>query len=229
VKVKAWDTNVNLIVLGSQRGEDPQKYVDKLKEAGFGACIRYFRRTPRQSSALWREEVDLYHRNNIRVGAVFQHRSNDVSLFNAENGTIDGKAAILCADAVGMPQSKPIHFAFDTDFTTAPDHQRRIVDYLSNAGRPVKTSGRIVAVYGDSEVLKFALDTPHPEAGMGDLADMGWLTNAKAWSGDKRIFQLDHPKVHARQVSLPGLPYSGAPFQVDVCEIDDILVDVVTW
>lgn len=224
--MKIWDTDVNLVHLGRVRRVDPQIYVAKMREVGYGAAFRYLRRSPNDTTLVTREEIELYHANGVRVGFIFQHKSNEPELFTDENGNLDGRAAAARATELGIPHGKPIFFAFDTDIMQT--HKNFVTAYLTAVAHHVKPNW-LVMVYGDSEVINYATSTPHPDPGMGDLADGGMLTNAKGWSGDKRIFQSDNPKVLVRQISLPMRPYPDAPFLVDTGEVHDDLVDVVTW
>ena len=172
-------------------------YAGQLAALGYTFAGRYYRRG-HHSTSLTKPEVAALHAVGIAILPVFEYK-DALSYFTADNGAIDGKAAVARATELGQPTNTAIYGAVDTDITkgTLP----AVKAYWEPFARAVKGAGYGVGVYGDDLVLKELTAWHIPN--WGDAADHAWLTNARGWIGDKAFADWD-----VKQTTLPfTLPF----------------------
>lgn len=178
-------------------------FAPALRAKGKAFAGRYLRRSAADPTCLTRAEIDALFAAGIALVLVFQHRSNKVEEFTAENAKKDAEATLKRLAELGVPKTVAVYLAFDTDFTKANVHVA--LAYGEIWARAVKGAGYGTGCYGDREVLEL-LTTTYRE-GWGDLFDHRWLTNAKGWG--------QTPDWDIHQTSLP---YTILPqLQVDDC------------
>lgn len=137
----------------------------QIKAQGFQGVMRYL--SPNAGKNLTAPERDALRAQGLAIGLVWEWYAQR-ALEGHDAGVQDGQAALVQANALGVPADVAIFFAVDWDAT--PEQQQAINDYLTGA----KTSlGDRVGEYGGFYPVSRALD-----AGVIKYA---WQTYA--WSG----------------------------------------------
>jgi peptidoglycan hydrolase-like protein with peptidoglycan-binding domain len=110
------------------------------------------------NKALSREEAELILESGLKFFPIYQDGGTTQSDFTAENGQLDGKAAVNAAKALGLPDDTIIYFAVDFD---AMDYQitSNIIPYFKEVYDEVSSSSAYkVGVYGARNVCSRVSD-----------------------------------------------------------------------
>lgn len=110
------------------------------------------------NKALSREEAEIILEAGLKFFPIYQDGGTTQSDFTAENGILDGKAAVNAAKALGLPDSTIIYFAVDFD---AMDYQIKsnIIPYFKEVYDEVSSSSAYkVGVYGARNVCSRVSD-----------------------------------------------------------------------
>lgn len=191
------------MIFGFDTNAPVTDYAAALKAKGKAFAGRYLRRLAHDPSCLTKPEIDALFAVGMAIVPVFQHRSNRVEEFTADNALRDAEATKARAAELGIPKWAAIYLAFDTDFSRA--NVQKALAYGEIWALAVKGEGFGTGCYGDREVLETL--TGATKEGWGDLFDHRWATNAIGWGRpqDWDILQTSLP-----YTILPGL-------QVDDC------------
>jgi hypothetical protein len=146
-----------------------------MQAAGVGFALRYLSRDP--SKNLSRAEADALAAAGIWVGVVWETTAGR-ALDGRAAGTADAQEALRQAQACGMPPSRPIYFAVDTDTTWSA-----VAPYFQGV-RDVLPASQI-GVYGGIKVV----------TGAADSGLVTWYWQASAWS-----YGRWEPRAHVRQL-----------------------------
>lgn len=194
------------MIEGVDTNQPLTNFAGQLAAKGKVFAGRYLRRLPfpRDPSCLSRAEIDALHGAGIALLLIFQHRSNALSEFTADNARKDAESTIARCRELGVPTSVSIYLAFDTDFSKA--NVGVALAYGEIWARAVKAEGYGTGCYGDRQVLELLTETNRE--GWGDLFDNRFATNAIGW--DRA------PDWDVLQSSLPYTIFPGC--QVDDCK-----------
>lgn len=110
------------------------------------------------NKALSREEAELILESGLKFFPIYQDGGTTQSDFTAENGQLDGQAAVNAAKALGLPDDTIIYFAVDFD---AMDYQitSNIIPYFKEVYDEVSSSSAYkVGVYGARNVCSRVSD-----------------------------------------------------------------------
>ena len=110
------------------------------------------------NKALTRKEAEIILEAGLKFFPIYQDGGTTQSDFTAENGQLDGKAAVNAAKALGLPDDTIIYFAVDFD---AMDYQitSNIIPYFKEVYDEVSSSSAYkVGVYGARNVCSRVSD-----------------------------------------------------------------------
>lgn len=142
-----------------------------LAAAGYLFAARYLVPVDYAWKRLTRAEADAITAAGMQVISVYETSANRPA-GGARNGTVDGKAALKEAQAIGQPAGTAIYFAVDYD-AQAKDFAA-IEAYLRAAAAEI--TGYTVGVYGEYDVIE--------EMAKRGAAKHFWQTYA--WSAGKK-------------------------------------------
>ena len=146
-----------------------------LTAAGFAFAMRYLSTDP--SKNLTRGEADALAAAGVWSGVVWETTAGR-ALAGRAAGVADAQAALVQAQACGMPAGRPIYMAVDTDATWAA-----VQPYFAGASS-VLGPGR-TGVYGGLRIVQ----------GAAASGLVSWYWQASAWSGG-----VWDPRAHIRQL-----------------------------
>ncbi|WP_051811948.1 glycoside hydrolase domain-containing protein [Kitasatospora sp. MBT63] len=146
-----------------------------LKAAGAQFAMRYL--STDATKNLTRREADALAAAGIWSGVVWETTAGR-ALAGQAAGAADARAALAQAQACGMPSSRPIYFAVDTDTTWGA-----VLPYFRGVTSVLPPAR--VGVYGGIRVV----------AGAADSGLVQWYWQASAWSGGRW-----DPRAHIRQL-----------------------------
>ena len=141
-----------------------------IKAAGYGFACRYL--SSSTGKALTASELADLHNNGLTVVVVFEDTANQ-SLNGHAQGIADAQEALNQANALGIPNDRPIYFAVDFDATAA--QQAAIDAYLQGAATIIGANR--VGVYGGFNVVSRC-------AANGTAK---WFWQTLAWSGGQQF------------------------------------------
>lgn len=110
------------------------------------------------NKALSREEAEIILEAGLKFFPIYQDGGTAVEEFTAENGQLDGKAAVNAAKALGLPDGTIIYFAVDFDTF---DYQitSNILPYFKEVYDEVSSSSAYkVGIYGTRNVCSRVSD-----------------------------------------------------------------------
>lgn len=145
-----------------------------LRDAGVTFALRYLSKDPSKNLTL--TEANALAAAGIWSGVVWETTAGR-ALDGRAAGTADAREALRQATACGMPSSRPIYFAVDTDTTWS-----QVQPYFQGI-RDVLPAERI-GVYGGIRII----------AGAADSGLVAWYWQTIAWSGGRW-----DPRAHIRQ------------------------------
>lgn len=146
-----------------------------LSAAGVEFAMRYL--STDHTKNLTRAEADALAARGIWSGVVWETTAGR-ALDGRAAGTSDARAAAEQAAACGMPDSRPIYFAVDTDTTWD-----KVLPYFQGVASVLPAAR--VGVYGGIRIVSAAATS--------GLVD--WYWQASAWSGGRW-----DPRAHIRQL-----------------------------
>lgn len=129
--------------------ENGYEYIGRYLTGTYGGGI---------NKALSREEAEIILEAGLKFFPIYQDGGTKQSDFTAENGQLDGKAAVNAAKALGIPDETTIYFAVDFD---AMDYQitSNILPYFKEVYDEVTSSSAYkVGVYGARNVCSRVSD-----------------------------------------------------------------------
>lgn len=129
--------------------ENGYEYIGRYLTGTYGGGI---------NKALNRQEAEIILEAGLKFFPIYQDGGTKQSDFTAENGQLDGKAAVNAAKALGIPDGTTIYFAVDFD---AMDYQitSNILPYFKEVYDEVTSSSAYkVGVYGARNVCSRVSD-----------------------------------------------------------------------
>lgn len=129
--------------------ENGYEYIGRYLTGTYGGGI---------NKALSRQEAEIILEAGLKFFPIYQDGGTKQSDFTAENGQLDGKAAVNAAKALGLPDDTIIYFAVDFD---AMDYQitSNILPYFKEVYNEVTSSSAYkVGVYGARNVCSRVSD-----------------------------------------------------------------------
>ncbi len=148
-----------------------------LRDAGVSFVMRYLSKDPSKNLTL--SEANALAAVGIWCGVVWETTAGR-ALDGRAAGTADAREAVRQAAACGMPSTRPIYFAVDTDTTWS-----RVAAYFQGV-RDVLPAEQI-GVYGGIRIIAAAADS-----GL-----VSWYWQTEAWSGGRW-----DPRAHIRQAGM---------------------------
>jgi hypothetical protein len=169
--------------------------VSKLKEGGYVFAVRYIG-TPGRSKSLVAPEVAALRTAGISIVSVYEDREG-TALLGYDRGAKDALAAVKDSEKLGMPKTRPVYMAVDTDTTPA-----KVAQYFKGAIAAIGKER--VGVYGGYWIIK----------GLYEQGLSSWFWQTRAWSKVNGKF-IWHDACHLRQFPL------ASPFYVlGSCDLD---------
>lgn len=129
--------------------ENGYEYIGRYLTGTYGGGI---------NKALSREEAEIILEAGLKFFPIYQDGGTALSEFTAENGQLDGKAAVNAAKALGLPDDTIIYFAVDFDTL---DYQitSNIIPYFKEVYDEVSSSSAYkVGIYGTRNVCSRVSD-----------------------------------------------------------------------
>ncbi len=157
-------------------------FLKHMKRIGIKTVVRYYDLEDEtfDGKTITARERMLIRKHGFKLGVVFQHHSNRIASFTPRNGLRDARRAVAMAHAMGQPRGGVIYFGVDNNWGS-DRALSAVTRYFRVTKKVVTAGGYRVGVYGSGLVC----DTIK---GKG-LAQMCWLSNAKAWPGYANYFR----------------------------------------
>lgn len=168
-----------------------------VRQAGYAAVIRYAG-TPGRPKNITRTEFEDLSMSGVDVALVYENNTGDALLGYSE-GQLAAENIANDAVRIGFPANRPLYFTVDRS-VTSPSDFALVMLYLDGAASVIGRER--VGVYGEYEVVKYALEGGH--------ARYGWQT--VAWSGGQQ-YAGAHLFQRLGTVLVDGI----------ACDVNDIL------
>jgi len=172
-----------------------ENFLANIKAVGIETVIRYYdwieETLPGKTLKL--HELALIGKADMSVAVIFQHNSDCLCTFMQKGrGRRDARRALELAKSYSQPSGSAVYFGVDgvdaqfltllaaTDLPSGEAQARKFIQryvraYFQEVGTVLKGSGYRVGAYGSGLTCAYLLEE--------HLAELCWLTNAKAWPG----------------------------------------------
>ncbi|MFW7523448.1 glycoside hydrolase domain-containing protein [Vibrio ostreicida] len=170
---------------------DTTNNIEAMKEAGVTHIGRYYN-NGNSAKCLIKVEAEALTAAGLQIVVVFQKAQDNVSCFNASEGTNAAYQALLCAAKVQQPLGSVIYFAVDFDATTE-QVDNEITAYFTSVNKVLKGKFE-VGVYGSGLVCSSLYEV--------GLCKHRWLSSSTGYRGTKDAIKNNAYDI--QQLTLSG-------------------------
>jgi hypothetical protein len=215
---------------------DSTPHLEKIKKAGIKVIGRYYSRAPDNykgapdcgypDKVLTQAELDAIEKAGLGVVAVFQH-CNQCNGFNdpkgkvdfSNKGTLDARAALASAHALGQPRGTPVYFGIDFNpkfdgggraecngkiFPSDEALLKAIATYFQQINDVFRPANLRVGVYGGGAICRYLMATQY---GGKPLAEYFWLAASIGFKGHSEFYESRKWHLYQNKIEIPRIDY----------------------